>query len=95
MRLLRTLSYWLGALFLAALPVLWLPTKSFNEISVAAIAQTPDLAYRDLAVLMLAVLGVAIFDAFEAARLSLGDGIKMLFVTLFLIFLVLDFAAAR
>ena len=93
MRLARALAYWLGALFLVALPVLWLPTKGFNEVTFATIALTPDVAYRDLAVLILAVLGVAIFDAFEAARLNLSDGIRMLAVTVFLVLLVLDFAA--
>lgn len=93
MRLVRTLAYWLGALLLASLPVFWLPTKGYNDISFLALSKTTSVAYRDLAVLIQAILGVAIFDAFETARLNARDGVKVLFVMIVLIILVLDFSA--
>ena len=90
MSVMRAFIYWLGAVLLTAVPVFSEPTKGYHNLSVL-VEQLPANNYRDIAVLVLAVLGVAIFDANETARLDSKESIINTIASAGIVVLVINF----
>ena len=65
--------YWLGGLFLAALPITLTTTNYFTELATDRIIMNYTRHYREVIILVVALLGSALFDMIEIYRLNRRD----------------------